>query len=384
MGHDLAGKNSSENARAGQSQTPNTPPSAALAGARKERTATANGVGLVEGEMELEKAFNRLMQKHGHFISGKRRPETVWEYRQVARRAVERSDPPKLAHYPRRSRGKVRAAVIFVGIGEIIEALEICLDGREAAAPDARAAALAEGHRWVDRIRAVEMPVDEDNDTANLMTRNPARRKLRNLPDGWEDRLFETARAYSKWFYGVCVALASGVRPVELERGVLVRREGVNLELVVNTAKSSEKHEGIGARTLLMALDMPWVQALATELGDRAEMIVNWPSAKKSRDVIAAIGRAALPDIKETISGYVLRHRFASMLKKAKWSPIEIARALGHASTKQRSSYGSWNGAVRSGGLPLRVTTEREPRDIGKPRDFISRRQTRSRSPERG
>jgi integrase len=185
--------------------------------------------------------------------------------------------------------------------------------------------------------------------------------------------VFEAARAYPNWFNGICVSLASGVRPVELERGIRVRREGVNLELLIQTAKSSEEHEGIGERSLLLAPDEPWVKALADELGGRTEMTVTWPSAKKSFDVIAALGRSALPEAKVTISGYVLRHRFACLLKQAKWQPLEVARALGHSSTKQLSTYGSWNGAAR-GGLPLRVGSERAPRIVVKPRDFIVRR----------
>lgn len=338
----------------------------------KEQITASEYVVFEKSLQNLQRAHDKLTENYGQFFLRKRRPETEAEYRQVARRAIDRADPPQLALYTRRVRAKVRAAIICVGIGTIRTTLRLFLEGDETVELEARAAALAEGHRWVSRIRALKEPIGQDDEAGNKMSRRPARRKLRALPDGWELRVFEAARAYPNWFNGICVSLASGVRPVELERGIRVRREGVNLELLIQTAKSSEEHEGIGERSLVFAPDEPWVKALADELGGRTEMVVTWPSAKKSFDAIAAIGRLALPDTKVTVSGYVLRHRFASLVKKAKWPPVEIARALGHSSTKQLSTYGIWNGAARSGGVPLQVRSEREPRIVDKPRDFIA------------
>ncbi len=342
----------------------------------EERSTANDHVPFDESLQQLQQAYEKLTQDYGEFIRQKRLPATEAEYRKVAQRAINRADPPKLTHYSRRAQAKVRAAVVLVAIAKIRESLAKLLESRHPLAPDAWAAALAEGHRWVARIRALEEPIGQDDEAGNKMSRRPARRKLRALPDGWELRLFQAARKYPRWFYGVCISLASGVRPIELERGVRVRREGVNLELLIQTAKSSEEHEGIGERSLVLAPEELWVKALADELGGRTEMVINWPSAKKSFDAVAAIGRAAIPDAKETISGYVLRHRFATVLKKAKWPPVKIAQALGHSSTKQLSTYGSWNGAAR-GGLPLRVGSERAPRIVDKPRDFIARRQSK-------
>lgn len=339
----------------------------------EERSTANDHVSFDESLQRRQQAYEKLTQDFGEFIRQKRLPVTEAEYRKVAQRAINRADPPKLTHYSRRARAKVRAAVVLVAIAKIRESLAKLLESRHPLAPDARAAALADGHRWVARIRTLEGPIGQDDEAGNKMSRRPARRKLRALPDGWELRLFQAARKHPRWFYGVCISLASGVRPIELERGVRVRREGVNLELLIQTAKSSEEHEGIGERSLVLAPEELWVKALADELGGRTEMVINWPSAKKSFDAVAAIGRAAIPDAKETISGYVLRHRFATILKKAKWPPVKIAQALGHSSTKQLSTYGSWNGAAR-GGLPLRVGSERAPRIVDKPRDFIARR----------
>jgi hypothetical protein len=363
---------------------PMKPTAAVLAKPREERTTTAGYAVPDESAQELHQAHDRLTRDYAELFLRKRRPETEEEYRRVARRAIDRADPPRLAHYHPRARAKVRTAVILLGVGKIAETLNTYFEGYEIVESDARAAALAEGHRWVARIRAVTEPIDKDGASDNKMSRNPARRKLRALPDGWELLVFEAARSFPNWFNGVCVSLAIGVRPVELERGVLVRREGSSIELIVESAKASELHEGIGKRSLLLAPETPWVQALADELGERTEMVARWPSAKKSFDTIAGIGRLALPDAKVAISGYLLRHRFASLLKKAKWAPIEIARALGHSSTKQLSSYGMWNGAVRGGSFPLQVRSEREPRVIGKPRGFISRQSNGPKGPVTG
>jgi len=360
-------------------QSPIKPLSAVLPGCGEEGTAKTDGVRLDESAHELEKVFEGLLQKYALLLNSKRRRETELEYRQVARRAIDRADPPQLANYPRRARAKVRAAVIVVGIGEIRATLKALSERRENIGPDVQSAVVADAYRWVERIRSVEVPVAKDGDPGNKMTRCSARRKLRALPFEWELKLFETARAYPNWFAGICASLAIGLRPVELERGILIRRMGQNIEFVVQTAKSCENREGIGKRSLLMSAETPWVQALATELGDRTEMVIKWRSAKKSCDALVVIGRKAFPDLKEKISGYVFRDRFACILKREKWPPIQIAKALGHSSTRQLSSYGVWNGVSRGGALPLRVTAERLPRQIEKPRDFISGRRAQPR-----
>lgn len=341
---------------------------------REERIAPTNHVCLDESLQQLNQAHDKLIEDYREQVYRKRRPETEDEYRKVVQRAIKLADPPQLGCYRQRARAKVRAAVVVVAIGKIRESLEMCLVSHDAITQDARMATLADGHRWVSRIRALEAVIEKNGEADNHMMRNPARRKLRTLPEGWELQLFEAAQAHPKWFSGVCVSLAIGVRPVELERGVLVRREGPNIEFTVKTAKASELHEGIGKRSLLLEPETPWVLALADKLGTQTEMVVEWPSAKKSFDAIAAIARSAMPDAKETVAGYVLRHRFACLLKEARFPSIEIARALGHSSTKQLSSYGTWNGVKRGGGLPLRITSDREPRAIVKPRGYISRR----------
>lgn len=375
----LAGKNSSGSARSGGSQSLIKPLSAVLPGCGEEGTAKTDGVRLDESAHELEKVFEGLLQRYALLLNSKRRRQTELEYRNVARRAIDRADSLQLANYPRRARAKVRAAVIVVGIGEIRATLKALSERRENIGPDVQSAVVADAYRWVEWIRAVEVPVAKDGDPGNKMTRCSARRKLRALPFEWELKLFETARAYPNWFAGICASLAIGLRPVELERGILIRRMGQNIEFVVQTAKSCEHREGIGKRSLLMSAETPWVQALATELGDRTEMVIKWRSAKKSCDALVVIGRKAFPDLKEKISGYVFRHRFACILKREKWPPIQIAKALGHSSTRQLSSYGVWNGVSRGGALPLRVTAERLPRQIEKPRDFISGRRAQPR-----
>jgi integrase len=379
----VLGSNGSAHEPHAEAKLPPQPARLAPNKPREERSTANDDVSFDESLQQFQQAYEKLTQDYGEFIRRKRRPATEAEYRKVAQRAINRADPPILTHYSRRARAKVRAAIVFVAIGKIRESLAKFLEGRDALALDARAVALADGHRWVARIRALEEPIGQDDEVGNKMSRRPARRKLRALPVGWELRVFQAARKHPRWFYGVCVSLASGARPIELERGVRVRREGVNLELLIQTAKSSEEHEGIGERSLVLAPEEPWVKALADELGGRTEMVVTWPTAKKSFDAVAAIGRSAIPDAKEAISGYLLRHRFANLLKKAKWSPFKIAQALGHSSTKQLSTYGIWNGAAR-GGLPVRVGSERAPRIVDKPRDFIARRPNGPKKPVAG
>jgi integrase len=344
-------------------------------GPTKESVPTSEATSIGESAQALRRAYlERVNGRYSDFLKRTRQRKTEAEYQMVARRAIDRADPPSLAQYPRRARPKIRAAIVLYGIWAISDALKLYFKGGDCAGPDARAAAVEEGIRWLARIEAVEAEVDEGNEVGNAMIRNPARRKLAALPENWEQALFEAAKAHPKWFLGLSVSLATGARPIELERGVTVRRDGPNLEFIVTTAKASEQHEGIGTRSILLPPETPWVEALAAELGERAEMVVKWPNAKKSFDQIAAMGRAALLDAKPAISGYTLRHRFACLLKQAGLPPVEIARALGHTSTKQLSSYGHWNAKVRGGGLPLRVRSEREPRVIDKPRSIPARR----------
>jgi hypothetical protein len=372
------GKIHAPNADPGRRSEPAKPTAESVEIGRADGSATDNGsVTIDERARQLRAIYIELKDKlYAEFFSRKRRPETEDEYRTVALRAIRRDDPPNIAKYHRRTRHKVRAAIVFSGIWAISDALTTYFRGPNSLSHDDRANAVIDGYRWVDRIRAVEMPITDDDPAGNAMNRNPGRRKLPFLPTGWELALFDKARESHSWFHGICVSLAIGVRPVEIERGVHVRRNGPTLEFLVETAKASAEHEGIGKRLIVMPIDTPWTDALANELGDRSEMVVTWESAKKSYDHIVAIGRSAVPDAEEPIGGNVLRHRFACLLKQAKWEEIEIARALGHSSTKQLTVYGSWNGKVRRGGLPLKVTSERDPKVIVKSRDFIAKRPT--------
>jgi len=86
------------------------------------------------------------------------------------------------------------------------------------------------------------------------------------------------------------------------------------------------------------------------------------PVATQPANLTAAIikaGKGAFPNLRMTISPYVLRHSISAELKASGISEEQIAKTLGHQATKSQRAYG--NQAQASGSLHILAVAEKVP-----------------------
>lgn len=204
----------------------------------------------------------------------------------------------------------------------------------------------------------------------NAQKRHTKRRSLRGLPPDWREQLVAAA-ASSKYADQVRVMALCGCRPAELEKGILIRRDGDELVIGIEGAKVSTRTGGGQSwRELRIAADHP----LAAGLQDGQYRV---PNAKAIENAIDHYGKKLWPNRAELISAYTLRHAAATDFKAADLNQVEIAAALGHASTATMDRYGSANKGGK-GGLKLTSTeaarTVREPKKAARSRPRTTRK----------
>jgi integrase len=184
--------------------------------------------------------------------------------------------------------------------------------------------------------------------------------KKYNLPkyEGWFETIHdELADQYkTPWAISYC----TGLRPDELMTGVKIVRTHDRLSFLIWGSKRS-KQNGSRWRRIELDLNEPAAQLVMQSM---TGLVLNYklnPSQKQPKEAFAmAVRRAAArAGLDADISPYVCRHSFAARLKKAGYSEIEIAMAMGQRSTATQSNYGG-RGAVGGGGLPERITNSGE------------------------
>lgn len=153
--------------------------------------------------------------------------------------------------------------------------------------------------------------------------------------DGWRDKLFE--RIDPRYKDALAVALLTGARPCEIERGITVRRHEAGLEITIGGAKIG-RDRGQPVRTLLVSSDCAAMSHLEAMLdGDCGKVST---SAKRFSDAVAQAALRAWPRMRLRVTPYTLRHAVASSLKAAHVDPVGIAEALGHRATRSAQVYG--------------------------------------------
>lgn len=211
---------------------------------------------------------------------------------------------------------------------------------------------------------------DAGESQPNAQIRHTKRRSLRGLPPEWREQLVNAA-AGSKYADQVRVMALCGCRPAELEKGILIRRDGDELVIGIEGAKVSKRTGGGQSwRELRIAADHP----LAAGLQDGRYSV---PSARAIENAVDHYGKKLWPNRAELISAYTLRHAAATDFKAADLNQVEIAAALGHASTATMDRYGSGNSRGK-GGLTLKGTEAaravREPKKAARSRPRTTRK----------
>ena len=190
--------------------------------------------------------------------------------------------------------------------------------------------------------------------------------KIRNIHD-WRTRLFQQVTPKHKSATAICIL--TGCRPSEISRGVRIEladtSDGQRLIITIRGSKLTA-NSGQPERKMAIRIDTDEAKHLAQLANDSSVTVTTHP-ANFCAAIIKA-GRLAFPNLRETVSPYVLRHALASDLKAANASLDVIAQILGHQATESQQAYGfavSQSGGVHIDGvrasIPVR-DTHRNPR----------------------
>lgn len=172
--------------------------------------------------------------------------------------------------------------------------------------------------------------------------------------DNWESRLVEAAKTKVVWLLPICVILATGCRPAcmspevrnSLGRSapVTVRRSGSGaLEISIYASKQENKETagppGVGWRTITVSNDAPWTEILSAAMPVSGEIVITPGSVRQLGEAISDLSlRLFGPEVR--VNAMLLRHRFATCLRRWGLTLEQQAMAMGHGSTETIKTYG--------------------------------------------
>lgn len=166
--------------------------------------------------------------------------------------------------------------------------------------------------------------------------------------------------------FGILVLSIAGVRPAEVAKGVTLKTSGeYTLDIHINGVKHTQStgHERRAQRHDARKWGLT-AKLIAIVKKAGGILVFSRKPDLLREDIKRAARRAMLPI---TVAPYTLRHRFAADLKKAGWSPVDIAKALGHASTRTGGRYGRKRSGGSGTSSMTAVWASGEVRQISKP-----------------
>lgn len=271
--------------------------------------------------------------KTGKLVSAK----TAATYRKNARGRLDLSAPgggPLMDGVSAASWHSIKAALVHEAAAQYMEARRGC-DRAQKAKRWTQAQAFSERARAaVDAITAI-------NQAKRPAPSKPRSTKRRTLPktDTWQSQVWEASTPAQK--PSVAVMWATGCRPAELERGVLVERVKTDgkraFRITINGAKVRE-HSGQPTRAVFIDPDSDAGKALSASIEKGRRVIVQRKAKRLNKD---------FADIRQKtgfkISPYSLRHQVCADLKRDLGADDAetVAAAMGHAVTKSQGRYGS-------------------------------------------
>jgi hypothetical protein len=206
-----------------------------------------------------------------------------------------------------------------------------------------------------------------------LKPRKSKLKVLRELPVDWAHLVLDYAQTMMPknvvLHLTIAMAMNSGARPAELARGILISRYGVELKLTIagGVKARAAGDRGLGERWIRFSVDTPSRKLLDAALGDKDKVMLQGMKALDFCHAMIRIGRQLFPELKETVSPYAFRHRFASEMKAAGASWADIATALGHSTDKCSKTYGRARGKTDGSMNPTAVGAAKEPAAKRKP-----------------
>lgn len=165
---------------------------------------------------------------------------------------------------------------------------------------------------------------------------------------------------------GILILSVAGVRPAEIGRGISLKANGDHeLDILINGVKHTQTtgHKQRAQRHDARKWSLTEkLLALVKKAGGKL-LLSRSPELVRD-DVKRATARAKLP---ATISPYTIRHRFSADLKQAGWSRVEIAKAMGHASTRTAGRYARKQSGGSGTSSMTAVWASGTVREFGKP-----------------
>jgi len=187
------------------------------------------------------------------------------------------------------------------------------------------------------------------------------RSRLRGLPVDWRDQMFEGAKN-SKYQTAIAVLAATGARPAEFEKGILVGIANADtLRFTIAGVKLHNGKYGQETRTLEISANTLTTKHLLNLVQAQGQLRIEAKAGSLS-DFVRHLSQRTFPHLKKTTSAYAFRHQFAADLKGDGLDSVDVATALGHCVDETQGFYGTARNARSSGGLQ-KVTGTRAVRE---------------------
>jgi integrase len=171
---------------------------------------------------------------------------------------------------------------------------------------------------------------------------------LTRLAVGWRAQLLASV-ASVKLKTAVAILSATGCRPSELERGVVVQLKSEKLYIGIHGSKVDEE-KGRGQLHRLIQIDTqnPWGQFLLNQATNSEQngFVASYDAGSISQR-LREKSKLLWPKRRPLISAYTYRHFLTKSMKESGESAEMIAKMLGHASDYSATVYGRAGGGKK-------------------------------------
>jgi integrase len=183
-------------------------------------------------------------------------------------------------------------------------------------------------------------------------TKNSKRRSISHMHDYWREQIWMECEN-PKYKGAIAVMDLAGVRPCELEKGVLVewQEDSPYLTITIKGGKLGEEGKN-GQKIRKIQVDL----STRCYRGSPKEYLMNScfeygyckikVHPKRLNDYVRRISEKLWPKKKNHITPYSYRHQTSADIKKDGFNEVMTAETLGHRSTRSQKHYGT----ARQGG----------------------------------
>ena len=177
------------------------------------------------------------------------------------------------------------------------------------------------------------------------------RYSLAKLPSEWRETIFMSISS-ERLKLAVAVLCATGCRPSELERGVLVAVKCKQMQIGIKGSKVDEvMKRGQPLRLLTVDSTTRWGRYLSECVSNNhgKPLLVQYDAGAISQR-LREKSREIWPRRKSLVSAYSYRHFIGKSLKESGEDKNKIAAVLGHATDYSQSVYGRAGGSKKAAG----------------------------------